>query len=127
MLIPSDRIDVVAQLVPYIGEESSPLSVKVNYPGASESILQDIYSSVTLEDFIKVLSVVSQIPTEKLKLKLCEETMTRRLDRKIYNEKDPMVKNTLQDLKVVHNSVFLVEIKDATESEADTGNDQQVK
>lgn len=76
-----------------------------------------------MEDFIFVLSSASNIPPEKLKLKLCEETMTRRIDRKIYNEKDPMRKNTLQDLKVIHNSVFLVEIKEASESEpAEGGN-----
>jgi hypothetical protein len=53
-----------------------------------------------------------------------EDTVIRRVDRKLVSVDNPTIKNTLKDLKIVDNSAILVEMKDPAEMEAE---DQEVK
>ncbi len=43
--------------------------------------------------------------------------MIRRIDRKIYNDDNPTVLNTLKDLKIMDNAALLVEIKSDSDLE----------
>jgi hypothetical protein len=57
-------------------------------------------------------------------VKIVEDTVIRRIDRKLVSVDNPTIKNTLKDLKIVDNSAILVEMKDPAEIEAE---DQEVK
>lgn len=48
-------------------------------------------------------------------VKVVEDTMIRRIDRKVYNSDNPNIKNSLKDLKIIDNSALLVELKDPAE------------
>lgn len=55
-----------------------------------------------------------------------EDTVIRRVDRKLVSADNHTIKNTLKDLKIVDNSAILVEMKDPAELEAEA-EDQEVK
>ena len=59
-------------------------------------------------------------------MKVVEDTVIRRVDRKLVSIDNPTIKNTLKDLKIVDNSAILVEMKDPAEMEAEA-EDQEVK
>ena len=59
-------------------------------------------------------------------MKIVEDTVIRRIDRKLVSIDNPTIKNTLEDLKIVDNSAILVEMKDPAEIEAEA-EDQEVK
>ena len=59
-------------------------------------------------------------------MKIVEDTVIRRIDRKLVSVDNPTIKNTLKDLKIVDNSAILVEMKDPAEIEAEA-EDQEVK
>ena len=59
-------------------------------------------------------------------MKVVEDTVIRRVDRKLVSVDNPTIKNTLKDLKIVDNSAILVEMKDPAEMEAEA-EDQEVK
>jgi CHASE3 domain sensor protein len=61
-------------------------------------------------------------------IKIVEDTMIRRIDRKVFNSDNPNLKNTLKDLKILDNSALLVELKDPTELQQDLahGDDGEV-
>ena len=52
-------------------------------------------------------------------MKVVEDTVIRRVDRKFVSVDNPTIKNTLKDLKIVDNSAILVEMKDPAEMEAE--------
>jgi hypothetical protein len=60
-----------------------------------------------------------------IKCKLIEETKQTRIDRLAWNREfitlpeDKWVANSLKDVKIVHNSVFMVEMKDEADIEDD--------
>ena len=56
-----------------------------------------------------------------------EDTVIRRVDRKLVSIDNPTIKNTLRDLKIVDNSALLIELKDPAELEAEASEDQEVK
>ena len=61
-------------------------------------------------------------------MKIVEDTVIRRIDRKLVSVDNPTIKNTLKDLKIVDNSAILVEMKDPAEIEAEAqAEDQEVK
>jgi hypothetical protein len=61
-------------------------------------------------------------------VKIVEDTVIRRIDRKLVSVDNPTIKNTLKDLKIVDNSAILVEMKDPAEIEAEAqAEDQEVK
>jgi len=61
-------------------------------------------------------------------IKVVEDTMIRRIDRKVFNSDNPNLKNTLKDLKILDNSALLVELKDPAELQQDLvqGDDGEV-
>jgi hypothetical protein len=61
-------------------------------------------------------------------IKIVEDTMIRRIDRKVFNSDNPNLKNTLKDLKILDNSALLIELKDPTELQQDLalGDDGEV-
>jgi hypothetical protein len=65
------------------------------------------------------------IETDKIKLKMIEETQSRRIDRLVYDKEtmtlpaEQWVENTLKDAKVYHKSTFLLELKDTQDLEED--------
>jgi len=73
------------------------------------------YNNLTLEDLIQRISVLTQIEAKQLMVKVVEDTVIRRVDRKTLNQDNPNVKNTLKDLKIIDNSALLVELKDPEE------------
>ena len=50
-------------------------------------------------------------------MKVCEDTIVRRIDRQLLNRDNPNIKNTLKDLRIVDNSALLVEMRDQNEVE----------
>jgi hypothetical protein len=57
-------------------------------------------------------------------VKVVEDTVIRRVDRKLVSVDNATIKNTVKDLKIIDNSAILVEMKDPAEMEAE---DQEVK
>ncbi len=57
-------------------------------------------------------------------MKVVEDTVIRRVDRKLVSVDNATIKNTVKDLKIIDNSAILVEMKDPAEMEAE---DQEVK
>lgn len=57
-------------------------------------------------------------------MKVVEDTVIRRVDRKLVSVDNATIKNTVKDLKMIDNSAILVEMKDPAEMEAE---DQEVK
>lgn len=66
-------------------------------------------------ELLNRISEVTQIEAKQLSVKIVEDTVIRRVDRKILNTDNPTIKNTLKDLKIVDNSALLIELKDPTE------------
>ena len=59
-------------------------------------------------------------------MKVVEDTVIRRVDRKLVSVDNATIKNTVKDLKIIDNSAILVEMKDPAEMEAEA-EDQEVK
>ena len=68
-----------------------------------------------MDDLIQRISVVTQLEAKTLMVKVVEDTMIRRIDRKVFNPDNPNIKNTLKELKIIDNSALLVELKDPAE------------
>ena len=58
-----------------------------------------------------------QVEPKTISVKVVEDTVIRRVDRKVVNAENPTIKNRLKDLKIVENTALLVEIKDPAEME----------
>ena len=58
-----------------------------------------------------------QVEPKSISVKVVEDTVIRRVDRKVVNAENPTIKNRLKDLKIVENTALLVEIKDPAEME----------
>ena len=80
-----------------------------------------------MEDLIQRISFLTQLEANAISVKVVEETVIRRVDRKLVNQDNPTIKNTLRDLKIIDNSAILVEMKDPAELEADASQDQEIK
>jgi hypothetical protein len=59
--------------------------------------------------------MLTQLEAKTQMIKIVEDTMIRRIDRKVFNSDNPNIKNTLKDLKIIDNSALLVELKDPAE------------
>jgi hypothetical protein len=70
---------------------------------------------------------VTQLEEKSFSVKVVEDTVIRRVDRKLVNQDNPTIKNTLKDLKIFDNSAILIELKDPAEIEADASEDQEIK
>jgi hypothetical protein len=74
-----------------------------------------------MDDFLALLSVKIDRDISTVTVKVVEETLIRRIDKRVMNIDNPNVKNTLRDLKIVDNSALLIEEKsqeELAESEA---------
>jgi len=100
-------------LVSVTGPEILPVSIKVRHFG-NENIVR-VYNNLCLGDLIDKIGEITQIEAKQLSVKVVEDTIIRRVDRKIVNQDNPTIKNTLKDLKIIDNSALLVELKDPTE------------
>ena len=80
-----------------------------------------------MEDLIQRISQVTQLDGHTISVKVVEDTVIRRVDRKLVHADNPTIKNTLKDLKIIDNSALLVELKDPAEMEADASEDQEIK
>ena len=70
---------------------------------------------------------MTQLEANSFSVKVVEDTVIRRVDRKLVNQDNPTIKNTLKDLKIIDNSAILIELKDPAEIEADASEDQEIK
>jgi hypothetical protein len=100
-------------LLPVTSQDILPISVKVRHFG-NENTLR-VYNNLVLEDFINRVGELTQIEAKQLSVKVVEDTVIRRIDRKTLNQDNPTIKNTLKDLKIVDNSALLIELKDPAE------------
>jgi len=66
---------------------------------------------LSLDEFLDLLALLTHQEKDKLKVKVIEESIVRRVDKLIYNLQDPNKLNNLKDLKIVDNSALLIEIK----------------
>ena len=104
---------------PVVGEDTKPLTVRVRHFGNEDSI--QVYNSMPMDDFLALLSVKIDRDISTVTVKVVEETLIRRIDKRVMNIDNPNVKNTLRDLKIVDNSALLIEEKsqeELAESEA---------
>jgi hypothetical protein len=90
-----------------------PISIKVRHFG-NENIVK-VYNNLPLEDLIHHISLLTQLEAKTLMIKVVEDTMIRRIDRKLLNADNPNLKNTCKDLKLIDNTALLVELKDPSE------------
>jgi hypothetical protein len=100
-------------LLPVVSENILPMTVKIRHFGNENSI--KTYNNLTLEDLIHRISALTQIEAKQLTVKVVEDTVIRRVDRKTLNQDNPNIKNTLKDLKIIDNSALLVDLKDPEE------------
>jgi hypothetical protein len=103
-----------------------PISIKVRHFG-NENVVK-VYNNLPLDDLILQISILAQLEAKTLMIKIVEDTMIRRIDRKVFNSDNPNLKNTLKDLKILDNSALLVELKDPSELQQDLalGDDGEV-
>jgi hypothetical protein len=122
-LIFTESPEIFHLLKPACGPESLPMVVKVRFEGQDFTL--NVYSSDTVGSFLSLLSARTGLLTAHIKCKLIEETKQTRIDRLVWNKEfltlseDKWVANTLKDAKIVHNSVFMVEMKDEADIEDD--------
>ena len=95
----------------------SPITVKVRHYGEEHSI--PVYNNLSLDELLHRISEMTYIEYKQISLKVIEDTVIRRIDRKVHNVDNPTIKTTLRELKIVDNSALLVELKDPSEMEAD--------
>ena len=107
------------------GDQVLPVSLKLRHFG-QETLLK-VYNNLCMEDLIFKISHVTQLEPNTLSVKVVEDTVIRRVDRKLVSIDNPTIKNTLRDLKIVDNSALLIELKDPAELEAEASEDQEVK
>ena len=74
-----------------------------------------------MDHFFSLLSSKIKKDFAGLSVKVIEETIIRRIDRRVMNIDNPTIFNTLKDLKIVDNSALLVEEK--TEEELNEADD----
>lgn len=113
-------------LQPVASSDILPISVKVRHFG-NENVVK-VYNNSPLDDLIQRISLMTELEAKQLMIKIVEDTMIRRIDRKVYNQDNPNIKNTLKDLKIIDNSALLVELKDPAEllQESVQGDDGEV-
>jgi hypothetical protein len=70
-------------LLPVTSQDILPISVKVRHFG-NENTLR-VYNNLVLEDFINRVGELTQIEAKQLSIKVVEDTVIRRVDRKTLN------------------------------------------
>ena len=102
---------LVPALSTFSKDDALPIVVKVRF--ASNEDTKYVYSNTTVEEFMKSLEGFSGLKSSEMKLRVVEETLSRRIDTKTLNEE--LLPNSLKDVKVLHNTQFLLETKDGSE------------
>jgi len=96
-------------LYDFCGEEVMPIQAKVRYGG--EETMVSVYSNLTVNKFIMLMAEHAGIGEEKLVVKLVEDTVTKKLDKKRThkNKEGEEIESTLKDLKMCHNANILLD------------------
>ena len=100
-------------LEPLVGEDTKPLTVRVRHFGNEDSV--QVYNSMPMDAFLALLSVKIGREISTVTVKVVEDTLIRRIDKRVMNIDNPNIKNTLRDLKIVDNSALLIEEKSEEE------------
>lgn len=100
-------------LLPVASQDILPITIKVRHFGNENMV--EVYNNLPLDDLIQRISILTQLEAKTQMIKIVEDTMIRRIDRKVFNSDNPNIKNTLKDLKIIDNSALLVELKDPAE------------
>ena len=100
-------------LLPVTSQDILPITIKVRHFGNENMV--EVYNNLPLDDLIQRISILTQLEAKTQMIKIVEDTMIRRIDRKVFNSDNPNIKNTLKDLKIIDNSALLVELKDPAE------------
>ena len=97
------------------GEDVKPITVKLRHFGKEDQL--QVYDNMNVDDFIYQISLKVDKQAKLLSVKVVEDTVIRRIDRRVMNIDNPNIKNTLKNLKIIDNSALLVEEKSAEEQE----------
>lgn len=114
-----DNEELEARLLPVAGKRSVPIQIKIQSFGSEIPIKH--YTSFTVKDLLAQVSEISGLQANKIKLKVVEEVLTRRIDTQLYQKEtltmpiELRVLNTLNDVKLSHNAVLFVEEKNEEE------------
>ncbi len=79
--------------------------------------LLKLYDNCFMDDFLAHIASITHKDVKTISVKVVEDTVIRRIDRKVYNQDNPNLKNRIKDLKIVDNSAILVEEKSKEELE----------
>jgi hypothetical protein len=79
--------------------------------------LLKLYDNCFMDDFLAQIASITHKDVKTISVKVVEDTVIRRIDRKVYNQDNPNLKNRIKDLKIVDNSAILVEEKSKEELE----------
>ena len=119
-----DQPELEERLLPVAGVKSVPITIKVSSFGADVELNR--YTSYKVKDLLEEVAALSGgIESSRIKLKVVEDTQTRRIDTQLYLRETmtlpeaQRVLNTLQDVKLQHNSLLVVEEKSDEELAAD--------
>ena len=101
------------------GTKSLPITLKLSTFGTELELHK--YTNQTVMELLDQISSISDLDANKIKLKVLEETQTRRIDQLIYDKEtltlplELRVLNTLFDVKMKNNSILMVEEKNDDE------------
>lgn len=118
-----DQPELEARLLPCAGVTSVPITVKLSAFGTDQEV--NVYTNSTVQELIAKFASLSGKTSESLKVKVIDETQTRRIDTQVY-EKSTLtlpvqnrILNSLQDVKLTNNAVVMLEEKSAEELAGD--------
>ena len=100
-----DQQELEERLLPVAGVKSVPITIKVSSFGADVELNR--YTSYKVKDLLEEVAALSGgIESTRIKLKVVEDTQTRRIDTQLYLRETmtlpeaQRVPNTLQDVKL---------------------------
>ena len=114
-----DQPELEARLLSHAGPKSVPITMKLNSFGTVIELNK--YTSFTVKELMEQVSSICGLEASRIKLKSVEETQSRRIDLQIYLKEtltlpeEHRVLNTLQDARLIHNSVLMIEEKSEEE------------
>lgn len=73
-----DQPELEARLLPFTGKKSVPIKVKVSAFGTDVEL--SLYTSSTVKALVSQIAEIAGFEANKLKIKVVEETLMRRLD-----------------------------------------------
>jgi len=77
MLIQDDS-EFIAKMSGFAKDDALPMSLKLRIQGDEKSI--DLYSNMTVNDFLGLVGALAEVPTQELKITMVEETRLSRID-----------------------------------------------